>query len=92
MSLARGAYQPAQQRFPVIEEASGGAGAPIYMELRRFTFRQQQICYFFPVDHQRVLGVVAAQLPGALGDLAENHGQAAFTETLPSHRSIRGVS
>jgi len=53
MSLARGAYQPTQQRSPVIEEASGGAGAPIYMELRRFTFRQQQICYFFPVDHQR---------------------------------------
>jgi hypothetical protein len=53
MSLARGAYQPAQQRSAVIEEASGGAGAPIYMELRPFTLRQQRICYVFPVDHQR---------------------------------------
>jgi hypothetical protein len=43
----------AQQRSPVIEEASGGAGAPIYKELRRFTFTQQQICYFFLVDHQQ---------------------------------------
>jgi hypothetical protein len=34
--------------------ASAGAGAPIYMELRRFTFRQQQICYFFSVGHQRI--------------------------------------
>ena len=33
---------------------SGRAGAPIYMELRRFTFKQQQICYFFPVDHQHI--------------------------------------
>jgi hypothetical protein len=43
----------AQQRSPVIEEASGGGGAQIYKELRRFTFTQQQICYFFLVDHQQ---------------------------------------
>jgi hypothetical protein len=92
MSLARGAYQPTQQRSPVIEEVGGGAGALIYMELRRFTFRQQQICYFFPVDHQRGSWGGRRAASRALGDLAENHGQAAFTETLLSHRSIRGVS
>jgi hypothetical protein len=43
MSLARGAYQPTQQRSPVIEEASGGAGAPIYTELQRFTFWLKRI-------------------------------------------------
>jgi hypothetical protein len=91
MSLARGAYQLAKQRFPVIEEASEGAGAPIYMELRLFTSGSNRSATFFPSTIKAVLGVVAAQLPGALGDLAENHGQAAFTETLLSNQSIAGV-
>jgi hypothetical protein len=76
MSLARGAYQPAQQRSPVIEDASRGAGAPIYMKLRRFTFRQQQICYFFPVDHQRGSWVGRSAASGALENLVEHRGQA----------------
>jgi hypothetical protein len=91
MSLTRGAYQPTQQRSPVIEETSGVTGADLHGITTLYFQAAADLLLFSPSTINAVLGVVAAQLPGALGDLAENHGQAAFTETLLSNRSIGGV-